>query len=47
MLVQLLFAPTEETATILFSQKKSPDLDTLAFWLKIMLGVGAITIFGA
>lgn len=31
--VQLIFAPVEETAFILFSSRKNPDLKTMAFWL--------------
>lgn len=33
MLVQLMFAPAEETALILFSSRKEPDLPALQFWL--------------
>jgi hypothetical protein len=33
MIIQMLFAPAEETALILFSARKNPDLAALGHWL--------------
>jgi hypothetical protein len=46
MLVQLLFAPTEETALILFSARKNPDLKALSFWMQIMISFGTLAVAG-
>jgi hypothetical protein len=45
--VQLLFAPTEETALILFASRKNPDLNALSFWMQILLALGTLTIAGS
>ena len=47
LLIQLLFAPAEETALILFSSRKAPDLKALSHWLQIMLALGTLTIIGS
>lgn len=47
LIIQLLFAPAEETALILFSSRKAPDLNALSHWLQIMLSLGTLTIVGS